>query len=744
LSTAAPENASSPSRGVVPGDGRRSGSGVGSASGVGGSAFLPPPSPPPGLGSAADPGRGMSYRASLILSLSLLVLATGLVVSLLSFRGARAGTAELANALFHEVSDHAVTKTRSFLQRASPISQALGDLSGMGFDVDGDRDTLGRQFLVILRANRGLSWISYSDEQGRFVGAYRSAQGTLRINQSHIEGGRTHVVEHDVMPDGSFQLFRKDDDSGFDPRLRPYYKRAREAGRVVWTPPYIFYDQGVPGVTCANPLYDQAGRLRGVFTVDFDLDTLSQFVEEVNPSDNASVLITTADGTVLAYRGHKPLPAVARGGPGSRGQGELRKANDLGVPIVAAFNTQLGPEDRTSGPNGADRARPFTFEFGGEQYFARTTSFTIDGDLVWLVGVMAPQSDFLAGVSRTTAVAALTSLAAMVVAVVVATLLARRVSGPIVALVRFMEHVGNGNLTARPRLGGAREFRQLSDALDRMLQDLRDRTRLRSAMGVAKEVQQGLLPVAPPRVDGLDVYGFSEYCDETGGDYFDYLVLDLPRPSDGGRRPSGGGPGLLVAIGDVVGHGIGSAIFMAGARAILHSRASACGHLGELMTHLNDQLVTDTGGRRFVTMLLWHVDRTRGTACWANAGHDPVLVYDPQLNAFTDVGREGDIPLGIERGVNYAEHGFNPIRTGQVIVLGTDGVWETVNAVGEPYGRQRLMEVVRALASGTAQQIATAVRRDVEAFRGDHHQRDDVTLVVIKVVPTGSTIADAP
>ena len=165
-----------------------------------------------------------------------------------------------------------------------------------------------------------------------------------------------------------------------------------------------------------------------------------------------------------------------------------------------------------------------------------------------------------------------------------------------------------------------------------MLHDLRDRTRLRGAMAVAMQVQQGLLPAKPPHIPGLDVHGFSTYCDETGGDYFDYMVLDRDtgrRMVEGGGTGYSRGEGLLVAIGDVVGHGIGSALVMAGARGILHSRASACGQLGELMTHLNEQLVPDLEGCRFVTMLLWYVDPRRGTVCWANAGHDPAIVYDP-------------------------------------------------------------------------------------------------------------------
>jgi sigma-B regulation protein RsbU (phosphoserine phosphatase) len=678
----------------------------------------------------------VSYRASLILSLSLLVLATGLVISLIAFRGGRAGTTELAHSMFHEVSDHAVTRTRAFLLRAVPLAQAIGGLADLGLATD-DRDLLGRQLTVFLRANPGVSWVSYSDERGAFVGAYRTAAGELRVNQSHIDAqGRTPVVEYDVLPDGSWRPFRSEGDSGFDPRRRPFYVRAREAGRVVWTPPYIFYDQGVSGITCANPLYDARGQLRGVVTVDFDLDTLSQFAGQWSLSPNAQLFIMAADGTLLAHPAHQAA-ATSRPGPGARGRGELLKVGEGGDALAAAFDAQLRPDDRTPGPGGADRARQFEFTHDGTDYFARATAFTVDGDLAWVVGVMAPQADFLAGARRTSALSALASLGAMLLAVVVAMALARRVSGPIVALATFMEGVGKGDLSARARLGGAREFRQLSDALDQMLHQLRDRTRLRSDLAVAMEVQQGLLPASPPQLAGLDVYGFSQYCDETGGDYFDYLVVDrhgaLPPGDDGLRHDDRGG--LLVAIGDVVGHGIGASILMAGARGVLHSRASTCGHLGELMTHLNHQLVRDTGGRRFVTMMLWYVDRHRATACWANAGHDPVLIYDAATDAFTEGCRAGDIPLGIDAAVVYEEQSFGPVRPGQVVVLGTDGIWEALDDGGRYYGRERLMAAVRAAATGTAQEIATAVRRDLDAFRRGQSPRDDVTLVIIKVLP---------
>src|SRR5262249_46635036 len=145
---------------------------------------------------------------------------------------------------------------------------------------------------------------------------------------------------------------------------------------------------------------------------------------------------------------------------------------------------------------------------------------------------------------------------------VLAVTLALLVSRPVGALIGFMNRVGAGDLEARADFGGIREFRQLAAALNRMIGDLRDRLRLRHSLSVAMEVQRRPLPASPPTVRGLDVAGHSTYCDETGGDYYDFLVLDKTAPG-----------AVLVALGDVMGHGIAAALVMASVRAVLRDRA---------------------------------------------------------------------------------------------------------------------------------------------------------------------------
>ena len=81
----------------------------------------------------------------------------------------------------------------------------------------------------------------------------------------------------------------------------------------------------------------------------------------------------------------------------------------------------------------------------------------------------------------------------------------------------------------------------------------------------------------------------------------------------------------------------------------------------------------------------------------------------------------------------YREQSHGPLRPGQVILVGTDGVWEMPNATGEPFGKNRLRDAIRAAASGSAQNLADAIREKLATFRGDAKQVDDVTFVVVKV-----------
>jgi sigma-B regulation protein RsbU (phosphoserine phosphatase) len=640
-----------------------------------------------------------------------LVLLTGSIVLWLAQRSANASTEALTGSVFREVSGRAATHTRGFVLRAGPVVESLARLADKGLAVD-DPERLSPQLLAVLNANPGLSWVSYSDETGSFTGAYRPPQGGLRIKHSHIVNGHVKLVEYEPLADGSRRVLTIDDNSDYDPRQRPFYLGAKQADRLVWLPPYVFYWQWVPGITCAVPVKDAGGQLRGILTADFDLNALSDFVAGLSVSEHSLVFLFTSDQVLLAHPNRRAVS-------GERENAKLLTLADAGDPLVDAYRANLKPDHLTA--SDGETFHRFEFRHDGTDYLASATTFRVGEDLVWVVGVVAPKSDFVGDVWRTQAFALAAATVAVLAAVALAFALASAVSRPVQSVIGFMQRVGRGDLDAKAEFGGSGEFRQLADALNRMIADLRDRLRLLHSLGVAMEVQQRLLPAGAPKVRGLDVAGHSTYCDETGGDYYDFLVLDKAAPHQ-----------VLVALGDVMGHGVAAALVMAGVRAVLHDRAVATGDLAELMGRLNNLIAADHGGERFMTMHLSVLDARTQTMRWASAGHDPVIVFDPAKDRFTELG-QGDLPLGIMDDTQYSEHN-SALRPGQVLFIGTDGVWEMPDAKGEQFGKDRLREVIRQSAGHSADEIVRAVRERLTAYRGDVKSVDDVTFVVVKVL----------
>jgi sigma-B regulation protein RsbU (phosphoserine phosphatase) len=252
---------------------------------------------------------------------------------------------------------------------------------------------------------------------------------------------------------------------------------------------------------------------------------------------------------------------------------------------------------------------------------------------------------------------------------------------------------------------------------------LKERNMMRRSLELAMEVQRSLLPMRDPRVAGLDIAGRSLYCDETGGDYFDYIQS---------TDQNAGTIGLV--LGDVSGHGVPSALLMATARAFIRQRSNWRGSLADIVQDVNRLLAHDVkDSSSFMTLFYMMVDRANLTLNWVRAGHDPAIFYDPEKDRFEDLMGEG-IPLGVDADWSYAVNERQGLKEGQIIVLGTDGVWEAHDAEGEMFGKQPLLEVIREFRDHSAREILDAAVEALNRFRGHCELEDDVTLLVTKVV----------
>jgi sigma-B regulation protein RsbU (phosphoserine phosphatase) len=271
------------------------------------------------------------------------------------------------------------------------------------------------------------------------------------------------------------------------------------------------------------------------------------------------------------------------------------------------------------------------------------------------------------------------------------------------------------------RTGDEREL--LARTFNEMVPQLEDRMYMRQALEVAKEVQQNLLPEGTPGIPGFDIAATSVYCDETGGDYYDFFPFGNSEHDQ-----------LGIVIGDVTGHGVAAALLMATARALIRSLSLSSQSLAECLTRVNNLLTTDirqTGN--FMSLFFLAVAASSRTVRWVRAGHDPGILFDPKTGSFTELKGPG-LVLGVEEDYPYEERVQTVETPGTIIFLGTDGIWEAHNADGEMFGKERLHEIIRKNADKPPFAIQNAVLESLRIFRGDAPQEDDITLVVIKVV----------
>lgn len=504
----------------------------------------------------------------------------------------------------------------------------------------------------------------------------------------------------------------------FDTVNRPWYRAAVDAGGPTWGDVYVWVRGGrgvTLGVPYVEPYRDASGNLLGVINCELTLADISAFLKRLQIGKTGLAFIVERDGNLVANSigldcmkdGTSRLPAT--------------EAPDARVAEAAA---QL---PRAFGPlgsiEGIDVRR---VAIGGRSTEMVVSSFRNRRNLDWLIVTLVPDADFLADVQRSRSRSLAIGAVAVLLALGLGTLVAMWLLRPILAVVAHARRVGGGDLDARLDRHDTSEISQLSGALNEMADGLRDRMRLRNALDLAMEVQQSLLPARTPHVKGLDVSARSKYCDETGGDYYDYLNVE------------GIGPhALSVALGDVMGHGIAAAMLMATARGVLRSRARERGSLGDLLQHLNEHIVADTRGDRFMTMFLAVIDVSSMTMRWASAGHDQPLIYDPAepgAPVLTELDDDaGGFPLGVVEDAHYAEQVYASLRPGQVLLVGTDGLWEATNPQEEQFGKQRVAEAIASAADRSAAEIERAIYDSLQSFCAGCPQKDDVTYVVIKV-----------
>ena len=254
----------------------------------------------------------------------------------------------------------------------------------------------------------------------------------------------------------------------------------------------------------------------------------------------------------------------------------------------------------------------------------------------------------------------------------------------------------------------------IADWSDRRTQ-AREQIRMRDELRYARELQLSMLPECAPEVEWADLCAISIPATEVGGDYYDYFV-------DENR--------VALVCGDVAGHGMASGLVLASMRSGFTLLRDSLTNPASVLKRLHD-LVAETSRRRMlVTVAVVLLDHKTRRAIVSSAGHPPIVLAHADGSVETlDLYAP---PLGVRLPVDIPQRTLD-LRAGDVFVLHSDGIYETLNERGDSYGLDRLTQVVRERVHDDAEDVRDAIIADVEQFRGNALQEDDLTVVVAKV-----------
>jgi serine phosphatase RsbU (regulator of sigma subunit) len=246
--------------------------------------------------------------------------------------------------------------------------------------------------------------------------------------------------------------------------------------------------------------------------------------------------------------------------------------------------------------------------------------------------------------------------------------------------------------------------------------------RILNDLETAHETQSQLLPKKDPQIPGLDIAGESIYCDQTGGDYYDYFYSSDET-----------GNAFRAVIADVSGHGIAAALIMMAARALLKSLVPQTDKSSQIITDLNRLLCQGTlESGNFMTMMYFMIDPADKSITWVRAGHEPIVCYDPALNQFTELKGSG-IAIGLDEEYRYEEFTRDSLADDQIFLVVTDGLWEARNEKGQMLAKDLVKEVIRKHSFESSKVIKDAVIAVVREFIGSAPLEDDLTIIVVKL-----------
>ena len=322
----------------------------------------------------------------------------------------------------------------------------------------------------------------YPHFAGIYMGTPEGSFYDVRRSDTRSPGGvRTKIILRRgndrrtdlIWYDSQFRRLSKSSDpqDAYDPRKRPWYRKALFKKQIVWTDPYIFFTSKKPGITIAGPFYDRANQLKGIVGVDIEIDQLSTFIGSLKIGKNGRAFLMNRNRDIIAF---PDLAKLKFEGAGQQAGDRLVKIDEL--------DDQLSQNAYASANFGYDadgliilnKSQFATFQFGGKVYHAMFTPFSTP-EWPWVIGVYLPEDDYLGEIKQNRLQSILITIFISVFAAGLGLWLAKRVTDPIAALSRSAKSIQQEDFDSVINVhSGYKEIQETADSFTAMQSAIRE------------------------------------------------------------------------------------------------------------------------------------------------------------------------------------------------------------------------------------------------------------------------------
>jgi adenylate cyclase len=395
-----------------------------------------------------------TFKVDIVFVFISLIVATVVLLAFFSYSGNKSSTLTLIRGNFAEEAESVIYKTDNYMraaQRTAEIATERFDDPDVSLGLDTEE---AKYLLKIIMTYPQIGLCYYGDEQGNFLQAAHLGNDLYVKSIRQIDG---KAVTNFRYFDLNLNKVREESlaDTKYDPRERPWYKGAKATGKTFWTDPYIFFENGEPGITVACPVYNKDKTLRGIVATDIILGGLSKFLKNIDISTNGLVFILDEKEQLIAYPDPKRMLTVENGITRSL------KPRELKIPCVTEAVRNYEDKGDVF----------FTYQAAGTEYLACFKEFPPEFGKKWRFSIIAPVDDFIGPMKKTLREVLFLSLCILIASALMAGWLARRISRPIEQLAAEVLEVKNFNLDSRTEINSHINEIQTMDAAIRAMKN---------------------------------------------------------------------------------------------------------------------------------------------------------------------------------------------------------------------------------------------------------------------------------